>query len=52
MASEDSDQLLPGLLAIHCLSDLRNVRETRMGLMNTSINQLNTARKSFEITLL
>jgi hypothetical protein len=52
MVSEDSDQILPGLLAIHRLSDLRNIRQTLMGPMDTSIDHLNTADELLKIPLL
>jgi hypothetical protein len=52
MVSEDSDQILPGLLAIHRLSDLRDVRQARVGPMGAAIDHLNTADELLEVPLL
>lgn len=52
MASEDSDQILSGLLAIHRLSDLRDIGQTLMGPVDTGINHLNTAGELLKIPLL
>jgi hypothetical protein len=35
MASEDSDQILSGLAAIHALRDLRDLNQSRVGQMST-----------------
>jgi hypothetical protein len=35
MASEDSDELVPGFLPIHRLRDFRNSNQTRVGQMRT-----------------
>ena len=40
MASEDSDQLMPGLLAIHRLNDFRYVRETLVGLVGAFVDEV------------
>lgn len=52
MVSEDSDQILPGLLAIHRLSDLRDVRQTQTGPMGTEIDHLDAAGELLEVPLL
>ena len=52
MVSEDSDQIVSRLLAIHHLSDLCDIRKTVVRLMNTSINHLNTTDELFKIPLL
>ena len=52
MVSEDSDQILPGLSAIHRLSDFRDVRETRMGPMDTHVDHLDTAGELLKVPLL
>lgn len=52
MVSEDSDQVLPGLLAIHRLSDLRDIRQTLVGPMHTGVDQLDTADELLEVLLL
>ena len=52
MVSEDSDQSMPGLLAIHRLSDFRDIRQTRTGPVKTEANLLNTTGELFEIPLL
>ena len=49
MVSEDSDQILPGLLAIHRLSDLCDVGETRRGPMDTALDHLHAADELLEI---
>ena len=52
MASEDSDQAVPGLLAIHRLGNLRDVRQTRMGSMDAGVDHSYAAHELLEITLL
>ena len=52
MVSEDTDQVLPGLLAIHRLSDFCDIRQTHMSSMDAGINQLNTAGELLKIPLL
>ncbi len=52
MVSEDSDQVLPGLLAIHRLSDFGDVRETHMGPVHTGVNQLHAADELLKVPLL
>jgi hypothetical protein len=52
MVSEDSDQIMSGLSAIHRLSNLRDIRQTRPGPMGTDVDHLDTARELLEITLL
>jgi hypothetical protein len=49
MASEDSDHVMPGLLAVHRLNDFRNIRQTLMGLVDSCVNQLNAAGELLEI---
>src|SRR5215211_6519884 len=50
MASEDSDQVLPGFLVIHCLSDLRNLDQARHREMPTCGADLDAARKLLEVS--
>ena len=52
MASEDSDELVPGLLPIHRLHDLDDLQETRMGQMATASHELHAVRKLLEVVLL
>ena len=52
MASEDSDQVVPGLLAIHGLSDLRDLNEPIGAQMSTRRHHLDAARKLLKVTLL
>src|SRR5438128_2330527 len=52
MVSEDSDQLLPGFLAVHRLSDLDDLDQTLAGQMMTAFDQLNAPCKSLEVLLL
>jgi len=52
MVSEDSDQIVSGLSAIHRLSNLRDIRQTRPGPMGTDVDHLDTARELLESTLL
>ena len=52
MVSEDSDQILSGLLAIHRLSDLCDIRQTHMGPMDTLVDHLYTADELLKIPLL
>jgi len=49
MASEDSDQLMPGLLAIHRLNDFRYVRETLVGLVGAFVDEVDAAGELLEI---
>lgn len=52
MVSEDSDQILSGLLAIHRLGDLRDIRQTRVGPVHTEVDHLHAADELLEIQLL
>ena len=52
MVSEDPDQVVPGLLAIHRRCDFRDVRQTRVGPVYTGINQLDAADELLKISLL
>ena len=52
MVSEDSDQLVSGFLAVHRLSDLRDLDQTQSGQMKTSINRLYTSCELLEVLLL
>ncbi len=52
MVSEDSDQLLPGFLAVHRLSDLDDLDQTLAGQMMTAFDQLNAPCKLLEVLLL
>jgi hypothetical protein len=49
MVSEDSDQFLSRLLAIHRLSNLDDSNQPFAGSMVTTFNQLNTSSKLLEI---
>ena len=49
MASEDSDQLLAGLLAIHRLSDLCDLRQAHVGQADAAVDHLNTASELDEV---
>jgi len=52
MASEDSDEISPGLLAVHRLSDLSDANEPFIAQMHASIDQLNTSGELLEVPLL
>ena len=52
MASEDSDQVVPGFLAIHGLRNLCDRNEPVRAQMSAGRDQLEAARKRLEITLL
>ena len=52
MASEDSEQVGPGLLAIHRLRDLHDVGQSLSGEMVASIDELDTLRKLLEVAML
>ena len=52
MASEDSDQLISGLSAVHGLDDLRNFDQATRMEMVAHRNQLHTVSKAREILLL
>lgn len=52
MASEDSDQVLPGFLAVHCLSDLHDFDQAIGCPMPTRFDQLNAPRKLREVVTL
>jgi hypothetical protein len=52
MASEDSDQLVPGFLAIHRLSDLCNLDQSIRRQMAAGINHLDARRELLEVLLL
>jgi hypothetical protein len=52
MASEDSDQFLPGFLPIHRLSDLHDFDQAIGCPMPTRFDQLNAPRKLLEIVTL
>ena len=52
MASEDSDQLSPGLLAIHCLSDLGDVGQALKREMMTAIDERYAPHELLEVALL
>ena len=51
MASEDSDELVPGFLPIHGLSDLRDLDETFSRLVPANGNELHAARELLEVLL-
>jgi len=48
MASEDSDQLMPGLFSVHRLSDFGNRRKPETGAMTAAIDQVHTPRELLE----
>ena len=50
MVSEDSDQFVSGLFSIHCLHDLRDVREPMMGPVDTVIDQSDAAGELFKVS--
>ena len=52
MASEDANQILPGFLAVHRLSDLGDLHQSFTRAMPTTLDPLNTLREFFEIPLL
>jgi hypothetical protein len=52
MVSEDSDELVPGLLPVHRLSDLGDLDETFGRLVPAMRDQLNAARELQEVLLL
>jgi len=52
MASEDSDQVLPGCLPIHRFDDLRNLNQTFDIKMPIIRDQLHAACELLEVTLL
>jgi len=52
MASEDSDQLVPGFSAIHRLNNLRDLHETVNGQVATRGNKLNAVRELCEVITL
>jgi hypothetical protein len=52
MASEDSDQFGPGLLAVHRLSDLRDIGQPLEGEVMTCRNLLDATRELLEVALL
>ena len=52
MASEDSDELVPGLLAVHRLHDLDDLRETSVRLVSPFSHQLHARSELLEIVAL
>ena len=52
MASEDSDEVVPGFAAIHRLSDLGDLDETASTQMTAVSDELNTPRELLEVLLL
>ena len=52
MVSEDSDQLVSGFLAVHRLSDLRDLDQPHRGQVMTAVDQLNTPCELLEVLLL
>jgi hypothetical protein len=50
MVSEDSDQLTSGLFSIHRLSDLRDIRQSRMGPMDATVDHLNAASELLKVS--
>lgn len=49
MVSEDSDQLGSGLLAVRCLDDLQEVRQTRAGQVIATGHPLNTVGELLKV---
>src|SRR6266568_2443387 len=49
MASEDSDQVVPGLAMIHRLPDLHDLRETRRREMTPVLHQSDALRELLEV---
>jgi hypothetical protein len=49
MASEDSDELVPGFLVIHRLSNLSDLDQTLAGQMSTFFDDLHAPREPLEI---
>jgi hypothetical protein len=52
MASEDSDQVVPGFAVVHRLRDLRDLDETLTGQVSVDGNDLHTTRERFEVVAL
>ena len=52
MASEDSDQLRPGLLAIHRLRDLRDLGNALSREVVAGVGELHATRELLEVALL
>jgi hypothetical protein len=52
MASEDSDELVPGFASVHGLGDLHDLEETVGRLVTACRDQLNTPCESLEVDLL
>jgi hypothetical protein len=52
MASEDSDELVPGLLPVHRLRDLGDLDETVEVEVTAGIDQLDAARELLEVLVL
>jgi hypothetical protein len=49
MASEDSDQLVPGFPSVHRLHDFDYLRKTSMGLVTTFRHELDTRSELLEV---
>ena len=52
MASEDSDQITPGFLAVHRLGDLRDPDEPCCAQMDAAVDQLDAPGELLEVRLL
>ena len=52
MASEDSDELLPGLTMIHRLRDRRNLHKTLAGQVSIGSDDVHTPRERLEVVAL
>ena len=52
MASEDSEEIRPGLLAIHRLRDLHDVGQPLIREVVTRIHEFDTQRELLEVLLL
>ena len=52
MASEDSDEFVPGFLPVHRLGDLRDLNETFGRLVPAEGDQLDAAGELLEVLLL
>ena len=52
MASEDSDQFVPGLHSVHRLCDLGDLDETRRRQVPTGVDEPDACRELLEVSLL
>jgi hypothetical protein len=52
MASEDSDQFVPGFSMVHGLRDLSDLDQPFSGQMKSGVDALHALRKTLEVVLL